>query len=293
MRSLLLSFTLLVAAGDRTSDRDALLAADRSLSDRTAALGMLQGFLPTLTEGAAYLYPGAPLLRGTDRIRQSCCARTLHSPRYRCRAGRRTHSSRFQWWRRSRSGAACKYRKDARQLEPGSTASRPARCSNGGRWRRKLRRREISAARSAKPRSRASTTTAGRQLEVCCRRRKRSAGVLVLQRHHDPRTATGSEPRADFGHAHELERIDELRGDRLEEIDVALVAVVDVDVDLCHLGIGTAFTGQLHHLARPQPPRPQQLDDVERVPDVGARVLDLILCDQSAAALWLGLRLGC
>src|SRR5712664_393276 len=69
MRSLLLSFTLLVAAGDRTSDRDALLAADRSLSDRTAGLGMLQGFLPTLTEGAAYLYPGAPLLRGTDRIR--------------------------------------------------------------------------------------------------------------------------------------------------------------------------------------------------------------------------------
>ncbi len=69
MRSLLLSFTLLVAAGDRTSDRDALLAADRSLSDKTAALGMVQGFLPTLTEGAAYLYPGAPLLRGTEHIR--------------------------------------------------------------------------------------------------------------------------------------------------------------------------------------------------------------------------------
>ncbi len=69
MRQLLLSVLVLAAAGDRTSDRDALLAADRSLSDKTAALGMVQGFLPGMTEGAAYLYPGAPLLRGTDHIR--------------------------------------------------------------------------------------------------------------------------------------------------------------------------------------------------------------------------------
>lgn len=69
MRPLLLSLIVLVAAGDRTSDRDALLAADRSLSDKTAAQGMVQGFLPNMTEGAAYLYPGAPLLRGTDQIR--------------------------------------------------------------------------------------------------------------------------------------------------------------------------------------------------------------------------------
>jgi ketosteroid isomerase-like protein len=69
MRQLLLSVLVLVAAGDRTSDRDALLAADRSLSDKTAALGMVQGFLPGMTAGAAYLYPGAPLLRGTDHIR--------------------------------------------------------------------------------------------------------------------------------------------------------------------------------------------------------------------------------
>ena len=68
MRQLLLS-VLVLAAGDRTSDRDALLAADRSLSDKTATLGMVQGFLPGMTEGAAYLYPGAPLLRGTDHIR--------------------------------------------------------------------------------------------------------------------------------------------------------------------------------------------------------------------------------
>ncbi len=69
MRQLLLSVLVLAAAGDRTSDRDALLAADRSLSDKTAALGMMQGFLPGMTDGAAYLYPGAPLLRGTDHIR--------------------------------------------------------------------------------------------------------------------------------------------------------------------------------------------------------------------------------
>jgi len=69
MRHLLLSLTLLVTAGDRTSDRDALLAADRALSDKTAALGMVRGFVPALDDGAAYLYPGAPLLRGSDRIR--------------------------------------------------------------------------------------------------------------------------------------------------------------------------------------------------------------------------------
>jgi ketosteroid isomerase-like protein len=46
-----------------------LLAADRSLSDKTAARGMVQGFLPTMSDGAALLYPGAPLLRGSARIR--------------------------------------------------------------------------------------------------------------------------------------------------------------------------------------------------------------------------------
>src|SRR5258706_6363208 len=69
MRLPLLGFIVLVAAGDRSSDRDALLAADRSLSDKTAAQGMVQGFLPSMTEGATYLYPGASLLRGTARIR--------------------------------------------------------------------------------------------------------------------------------------------------------------------------------------------------------------------------------
>src|SRR6266550_1310852 len=63
MRHLLLGITLLMTAGDRTANRDALLAADRALSDRTASLGMVQGFVPVLDHGAAYLYPGAPLLR--------------------------------------------------------------------------------------------------------------------------------------------------------------------------------------------------------------------------------------
>ncbi len=69
MRHLLLGLTLVVAAGDRSSDRDALLAADRALSEQTASLGMVNGFTPALNEGAAYLYPGAPLLRGADHIR--------------------------------------------------------------------------------------------------------------------------------------------------------------------------------------------------------------------------------
>src|SRR5207249_6993238 len=69
MRHLLLGLILVVAAGDRTTDRDALLAVDRALSDKTASLGMVHGFMPGLNEGAAYLYPGAPLLRGTDQIR--------------------------------------------------------------------------------------------------------------------------------------------------------------------------------------------------------------------------------
>jgi len=69
MRHLLLVLTVLLAAADRTSDRDALRAADRALSETTAARGMLPGFVPALTDDAAYLYPGAPLLRGAQQIR--------------------------------------------------------------------------------------------------------------------------------------------------------------------------------------------------------------------------------
>ena len=68
MRYLLLAL-LVTAASDRASEREALLAADRTLAERTAASGMTRGFLPAVTDGAAYLHPGAPLLRGTDRIR--------------------------------------------------------------------------------------------------------------------------------------------------------------------------------------------------------------------------------
>jgi ketosteroid isomerase-like protein len=68
MRHLLLVLTLVLAT-DRSADRDALLAADRALSQKTASLGLVSGFMPALTDDAAFLYPGAPLLRGLDRIR--------------------------------------------------------------------------------------------------------------------------------------------------------------------------------------------------------------------------------
>jgi len=72
MRYLLLALPLVAAAAaapDRASDRAALLTADRALAERTAALGLTEGFLPALSEQAAYLHPGAPLLRGADKIR--------------------------------------------------------------------------------------------------------------------------------------------------------------------------------------------------------------------------------
>lgn len=60
MRHVLLGLTLLSATADRASDRDALLAANRSLS--------ASGFARAFTDSAAFLYPGAPLLRGADAI---------------------------------------------------------------------------------------------------------------------------------------------------------------------------------------------------------------------------------
>lgn len=69
MRYLLVVLPVLAFTADRASERDALLVADRTLSERTATLGLVQGFLPALTGGAAYLHPGAPLLRGTEKIR--------------------------------------------------------------------------------------------------------------------------------------------------------------------------------------------------------------------------------
>jgi len=69
MHRLLLAVIVVTASADRASDREALLAADRALSGKTASLGVLQGFAPALLDGAAYLYPGAPLLRGAGHIR--------------------------------------------------------------------------------------------------------------------------------------------------------------------------------------------------------------------------------
>src|ERR1041384_1017912 len=62
-----LTVILILLSTDRASDRRALLAADRALSDRTQAAGV-QGFLPSLADSAAFLYPGAPLLRGARAI---------------------------------------------------------------------------------------------------------------------------------------------------------------------------------------------------------------------------------
>lgn len=69
MRYLLLAVPLLTVSADRASDRAALLSADRMLAERTAARGLTEGFLPALSEQAAYLHPGAPLLRGAEQIR--------------------------------------------------------------------------------------------------------------------------------------------------------------------------------------------------------------------------------
>ena len=69
MHRLLLAVIVVTASADRASDREALLAADRALSGKTASLGVLQGFAPALLDGAAYLYPGAPLLRGAGHVR--------------------------------------------------------------------------------------------------------------------------------------------------------------------------------------------------------------------------------
>jgi ketosteroid isomerase-like protein len=70
MRYLLLGLTLLpLTPRDRAADREALLAADRALSERTATLGIVPGLVPAFTDDAALLYPGAPLLVGVDRIR--------------------------------------------------------------------------------------------------------------------------------------------------------------------------------------------------------------------------------
>ena len=69
MRYLLLGVTMLLTTADRSSERDALLAADRALAERTATVGVLSGFFPAFSDDAAYLYPGAPLLRGGERIR--------------------------------------------------------------------------------------------------------------------------------------------------------------------------------------------------------------------------------
>ena len=69
MRYLLIALPLFAAVSDHASDREALLAADRTIAERTRSLGLAKGFVPALSGQAAYLHPGAPLLRGSDKIR--------------------------------------------------------------------------------------------------------------------------------------------------------------------------------------------------------------------------------
>lgn len=69
MRRLLLGLTLFATSAHGVSDRDALLAADRNLARATEVAGVMDGFVPALTDDAAYLHPGAPLLRGRAAIR--------------------------------------------------------------------------------------------------------------------------------------------------------------------------------------------------------------------------------
>jgi len=68
MRRLLIGLTLFATSADRVSERDRLLAADRALAGATEASGVIAAFVPALVKDAAYLHPGAPLLRGRPAI---------------------------------------------------------------------------------------------------------------------------------------------------------------------------------------------------------------------------------
>jgi len=69
MRRLLLTLTLFTAGAGRVSDREELLDADRDLARATQIAGVMDAFVPALADNAAYLHPGAPLLRGRAAVR--------------------------------------------------------------------------------------------------------------------------------------------------------------------------------------------------------------------------------
>jgi ketosteroid isomerase-like protein len=69
MRRLLLGLTLFATSAHGMSDREELLAADRDLARATELVGVIDAFVPALTDDAAYLHPGAPLLRGRNAVR--------------------------------------------------------------------------------------------------------------------------------------------------------------------------------------------------------------------------------
>jgi len=70
MRRLLVVLTLVAAGPYHAADRDELLEADRALARAVELVGIMDAFLPALTENAAYLHPGAPLLRGRGKIQE-------------------------------------------------------------------------------------------------------------------------------------------------------------------------------------------------------------------------------
>jgi ketosteroid isomerase-like protein len=56
---------------------DALVAADRALSDAVHRSGLRAGLLERLTPDAVLIYPGAPILRGSDKIAAFLAAQPL------------------------------------------------------------------------------------------------------------------------------------------------------------------------------------------------------------------------
>jgi ketosteroid isomerase-like protein len=64
-----LGLTFLAGSSGRSPERDELLAADRALARAAEIAGVTDAFVPALTDNAAYLHPGAPLIRGKEKIR--------------------------------------------------------------------------------------------------------------------------------------------------------------------------------------------------------------------------------
>ena len=271
MRLLLLSLTLLLATGDRTADRDALLAADRSLSEKTAARGMVQGFLPSMTEGAAYLYPGAPLLRGytygwthaggTRGKYLACWRKTGSVWRLAAYASTRpvpVPESAAPAAPSGALGAQVRGRADPSELLRADSAFAALSVTSGAK-----NAFLAFAAEEAMSFGGGTQMTQGRQAigagfdgfpvgavlewwpvaaeiapsgDLGCT--VGEATIASLNHYSKYLTIWRRQPDGTWKFVAELEGINELRGNRLEELDVAPVPVVDVDMDLRHPCVG-------------------------------------------------------